>query len=242
MKYTKQQDDFIRSNYATMNLSDIAAAIGKTECAVKHRANRLGCYRINIQQPFTESLDGEMWRDIPGYENLYRVSNYGRVMAEKRCGSDGRLLQSIVLHQNTDSDGYKKVRLTRNGKSTNFAVHRLVALLFVDNPNEHSLVNHIDENPANNHFHNLEWCTAQYNVNYGSRAKKFSEKTRGERHFNAILKEEDVLFIRKHYKPGDSEYGQSAFARRFGVQTGTIESIVRNKSWKYLFKEAHNDY
>lgn len=47
-------------------------------------------------------------------------------------------------------------------------IHRLVALSFIPNPNKYLQVNHKDEYKLNNNVNNLEWCTAKYNINYGS--------------------------------------------------------------------------
>lgn len=234
MKYTEREDDFIKANYKTMSLSDMAKFLNRTEWSIKRRANRIRCYRISPKTIFAGSLDGEEWRDIPGYEKLYKVSNYGRILAERTITSQGRRINQIVMAQDTDKDGYKKVGLRKCGKSKKFFVHRLVATAFIDNENDYPVINHIDGNPANNRFDNLEWCTVKYNVNFGDRAKKYSAKTRGEKHYNSILTEHDVLIIRETYIPGDPNYGQAAIARKYGVSRGTIESIVRNKSWKYL--------
>ena len=57
-----------------------------------------------------------------------------------------------------------------------FSIHRLVAETFIPNPNNYYCVNHKDENPLNNNVKNLEWCSINYNCNYGNRNKKISEK------------------------------------------------------------------
>ena len=59
-------------------------------------------------------------------------------------------------------------------------VHRLVAMAFIDNPNNYAEVNHIDENKCNNHVDNLEWCNRKYNINYGARNEKVSNAISGE--------------------------------------------------------------
>lgn len=212
--------------------------LGKTPCAIKHRANRIGCYKNRLSELFISPLDGEEWRDVVGYEGLYQVSNHGRIRTTRKNGSDGRNLKSVIMRPYTDEDGYKRVTLTRGRNPIQYSVHRLVAIAFIENPHSLPVINHKDCNPSNNHASNLEWCTTQYNVNYGDRAEKYSKKTRGENHYNNILAEEDVLFIRANYIPSDACFGQAALARKYGVTRGTIESIVRNKSWKHLIKEG----
>ena len=71
--------------------------------------------------------------------------------------------------------GYLVVKLSSNGNSYQRKVHRLVGQLFVDNPNNLSCINHIDENKSNNIHTNLEWCNHQYNNTYGNRITKQSE-------------------------------------------------------------------
>ena len=100
----------------------------------------------------------EIWKDCKGYEGLYQVSNLGRVWNVK--------LQRY-LKGSYDKDGYIRVNLTaKNGKAKIERVHRLVALAFLDNPNNYPQVNHKDENKQNNCVSNLEWCDAKYNTTY----------------------------------------------------------------------------
>ena len=74
-----------------------------------------------------------------------------------------------------DNDGYRRVRLNKTGIENDYSIHRLAAIAFIPNPNNYPEVNHKDENPSNNKIDNLEWCTAKYNVNYGTRNKRVSE-------------------------------------------------------------------
>lgn len=100
----------------------------------------------------------EIWKDCKGYEGLYQVSNLGRVWNIKRQN---------YIHGGWDKDGYIRVNLVaKNGKNKTERVHRLVALAFIDNPNNYPVVNHKDENKQNNSVENLEWCTVQYNNIY----------------------------------------------------------------------------
>ena len=117
------------------------------------------------------------WKDIPGYEGLYQVSNIGEVKSlnYKRTG------KSHLLKQAKDRDGYFKVILVKDKKHKNKSVHRLVAETFLDNPGNLPQVNHKDENPGNNLVTNLEWCTAKYNVNYGTRNERAGKAQLGEK-------------------------------------------------------------
>ena len=73
-----------------------------------------------------------------------------------------------LLSLSSDKDGYLKVHLVKNKSRKTYRVHRLVAEAFIPNPDNKPQVNHIDENPSNNEADNLEWMTAQENINYGT--------------------------------------------------------------------------
>ena len=121
----------------------------------------------------------EEWRDIKGYEGKYQVSNLGRVKSLK--DSHGNYREKILSNTPT-KDGYLTVGLYKKGKSKPYKVHRLVAEAFIENTNNHPIINHKDENKQNNRVDNLEWCTYQYNNTYGTRTKRQSEKMKGVNH------------------------------------------------------------
>ena len=101
----------------------------------------------------------EIYKDIPGYEGLYQVSNLGNVYGVKR---------KHQIAKNDNGNGYLYVRLSKNGKVKNHYIHRLVAIAFIPNPTNLPEVNHKDENKQNNTVENLEWCDDIYNTNYGT--------------------------------------------------------------------------
>lgn len=120
---------------------------------------------------YLEQLEIDLeWRDIKGYEGHYRISEYGDVMSLK---GKKKLLRP------GQACGYLKVSLSKNGIIKSYLVHRLVATAFCNNPNKYEEVNHIDENKINNHYSNLEWCNHKYNMNYGTRNTRVSEKMIG---------------------------------------------------------------
>lgn len=125
----------------------------------------------------------EIWKDMVGFEGLYEVSNKGRIRNVEMdiVGGNGaiRHLNSQILSlQNKPCAGKKdryQVNLIKDGKKYMKLVSRIVAEAFIPNPNNYPQVNHIDECPSNNCVENLEWCTAKYNNNYGTRIQRSNE-------------------------------------------------------------------
>ena len=111
-----------------------------------------------------------MRKQIDGYSR-YEIDETGRVF---------NILTGKELHPNKDGTGYVSIELVGdNGKSKRLLLHRLVAKAFIPNEKGLPIINHKDENPENNHFSNLEWCTYKYNINYGTcqeRIRKSKQK------------------------------------------------------------------
>ena len=115
-------------------------------------------------KPFEPIDKTEEWRDVVGFEGKYQVSNKGNVRTFQRDRS--------MLLKLKDWFGYRVVTLWDNKVRKDTKVHRLVAEAFIPNPDNLPIINHKDENPSNNCVENLEWCTQQYNVTYGSAIRK----------------------------------------------------------------------
>lgn len=100
----------------------------------------------------------EVFKDIPGYEDRYRVTSWGRVF---------NVTTSRFMSQYPTKKGYLRVDLyDAKGKRTHLKVHRLVALAFIPNPDDKPQVNHIDGNKQNNSITNLEWVTDMENKHH----------------------------------------------------------------------------
>ena len=127
----------------------------------------------------------EEWRTIviddEVYDN-YEVSNYGNVRSLKyKHKNEIKILQPRV----TD-DGYLKINIYKQGKRKGMSIHRLVALMFIENDDMNKTqVNHIDENKQNNHVLNLEWVTPKENANHGTRPTRISESCKGSKNSSA---------------------------------------------------------
>ena len=162
----------------------------------------------------------EIWKPIKGYESYYEVSSFGRVRSICRVVSNkwgsSTLRKSAILRPYCKK--YPMVVLARDGKTKNCLIHRLVAEAFIPNPNHYPVVNHIDENKANNHVGNLEWCTQKYNINYGTSLKMRGATqsiTRKGRHYSP----------KTEFKPGN--ISPSLLHRVMCVETGVLYDSVK---------------
>lgn len=165
----------------------------------------------------------EVWINIPDYEGLYKCSNYGRIKRtiSNRCVKE-RILKGSV-HR-----GYLMVTLSKNAVHDRRMIHRIVAGLFLHNPEWKPLVNHLDSNPTNNKVENLEWCTQSENIQHSFK----THNRLGENSPMGILKDKQVLEIRTLYASGN--YTETNLADRFNMSRGCINSIVSRKTWTHL--------
>lgn len=114
----------------------------------------------------------EIWKDIPGYEDYYQVSNFGNVKSLDRyvVYKNGTKVfykgKNLTLHKN--KKGYIFIQLHKNNTWKNFSLHVLVAQAFVENPYNLPEVNHKDGNKQNNIDLNLEWVTRQENMQHAA--------------------------------------------------------------------------
>lgn len=149
--------------------------------------DRNNCNLNNLQvgELYIQDIDGN-WKDVIGFEGLYQVSDDGRVRSLPRlkiCGFNGKQImqRGRILKPGHTNDGYAFVNLVNaNGKYKPYYIHRLVAQAFIPNPNNYPIINHKDENPSNNYYKNLEWCTYEYNSNYGTSIERISKALRAK--------------------------------------------------------------
>lgn len=107
----------------------------------------------------------EIWKPIRGYENLYEVSNLGRVKAlERYVQNNGGAQKRHEMILKQSGKFHFGVTLCKDGKTKRKTVHRLVAEAFIPNPENKPVVDHIDTNPKNNRVDNLRWVTIQENA------------------------------------------------------------------------------
>ena len=134
---------------------------------------------IDKELMFTNNIKEE-WKDIKGYENLYQVSNLGRIKNLKT----NKTLKALIK-----KDGYARVNLYKNDEMNSIRIHRIVAETFIENPYNYKVINHKDENKQNNSVENLEWCNIEYNLQYSKNKPVLQYDLKGNfiKEWNSII-------------------------------------------------------
>ena len=178
-----------------------------------------------------QSKNIETWKDITGYEGLYQVSDLGRVKSLSRTiyKVDGttQTFKDKIIKLCLITKGYEGTGLTKKGNRESVKVHRLVAIAFIDNPENKPQVNHIDGNKLNNCATNLEWNTNIENMKHAVESGLF-KNVKGRERLRSILTENEVLEIRS------SNLSSRKLGNVYNVNKSTILSIKNRKTWKHI--------
>ena len=164
----------------------------------------------------------EIWKD---YKERYKVSNFGRVFSKRL---------NKIMKQQTNAYGYNRVCIYEDTKHyKRMLVHRLVAELFIDNPDNLPQVNHKDENKQNNVVSNLEWCTHEYNNTYGTRLERVRDKQINGKKSKPVLQFDLNGNLIKEWKSinecGRNGFNQGAVAACCQGKRKTHKGFI----WKY---------
>jgi hypothetical protein len=124
--------------------------------------------------------DIEKWIEIQKCDG-YMISNFGNI---KSCCTK----KEKIMKLRSNNYGYKIVHFGRKGIKKNFKVHRLVAIMFIPNPDNKAFVDHIDGNHTNNHISNLRWATPRENTHNRSKTLKQTSSTYKGVYFNKKAK------------------------------------------------------
>lgn len=117
----------------------------------------------------------EIWRDIPGYEGLYQVSNLGRIKSLYDGGH--KTHRELIRKPDIRKDGYLQVKLCKNNVAKTYLIHRLVATAFIPNPHNKPYLDHINTIIDDNRVENLRWVTQKENMNNPKTKKNCKENS-----------------------------------------------------------------
>ncbi|VEV88292.1 HNH homing endonuclease [Staphylococcus phage HMGUsa2] len=170
--------------------------------------------------------EGEIWKDIRGYEGLYQVSNFGRVRSLDRVikdkGGDRKQKGRELKGRNTKWS--LSVSLCSKGKCKSFSIHYLVALMFIGERPKGALICHNDGDYKNNRADNIRYDTERENM--------IDMYRQGGKSPIGKLSTEQVLEIKKLLS--SKELSQRKIAEKFNVDPSTISRIASGKNFSWL--------
>lgn len=180
-------------------------------------------------------LEGEVWKVIDhpsiGYYPNYEISNFGRV--KSRRGNKERILKTEKLR------GYLKAHLSCNGKVKNFQVHRLVAIMFLPNPNNFPCVNHKIEGEEGKSMNfvffkpdgsvdlertTIEFCDYKYNSNYGTVILRGKETRKNSDVWKDFVKKRSKQVFQ--YSQSGELINNYSSVKEIERQTGYYSSVI----------------
>ena len=170
----------------------------------------------------------EVWKDIKGYEGLYQISSYGRVKSLISWNGHKYIKKTKIINgweQKPNKNGKysrMKISLRKNKGKNDVMVHRLVAEAFIPNPENKPLINHIDGNPLNNHYTNLEWCTQKENVNHAINTGLYIRK------WDLIKRDELVEML-------NAGWNYDEIAEHYDVAKGTVFNYIKRLKIKRIY-------
>lgn len=175
----------------------------------------------------------EVWKDIPGFEGNYSVSNLGRVRSNFRTVPGNmigirRPVKERILCFRTRSNGYLDLTLRINGKRYSLLVHRLMCETFYGIDPNKTYVNHKDGNKLNNALVNLEWCTPAENNRHA--LDTGLRKQNGSQSSLSKLTEADIPVILELKKT----MSYREIGLMYGVYKTAIFKVCKGESWKHV--------
>ena len=171
-------------------------------------------------------MNNEQWRDIPGYEGFYQVSNIGRVRSVDRAivrpTSRYVVRGRVIKPQRRDKYGHQTVSLWKNNKGKTAQVHALVMLAFVGERPDGMETRHLNGDPTDNRLENLA---------YGTKAENMEDAAKLGRYAAQKLNGELVKEIKARVAAGES---QRSVGKVYGVDHAVIGRICRGTAYKWV--------
>ena len=171
-----------------------------------------------------------IWKDVKDFEGLYEISSHGEVYSH---------ISNKILKLNNQIKGYLAIDLWKNKKRYRRRIHRLVAEVFIPNPENKPEVNHKDCNTSNNNLENLEWVTTAENQIYASKLGRKSHLLGVNGKYNKLHKIVEQLDL---YSDNiiNIYNGTNEAYRKTNINQGNIASCCRGERnhaggyrWRY---------
>ena len=176
----------------------------------------------------------EEWKDVNGYEGMYQISNKGNVRSLDRISYHKRGVSRYKgkpKKKRMSTFGYWMVSFSKENKSKNFYVHKLMGIAFIPNPKNKKFINHKNGIKTDNQLENLEWVTHSENMNHeldtGLRVMP-----KGVKVYNSKLNPEIIISARKEYSRGGITYQE--IADKNGVCKRVMMNAMKGKHWQHV--------
>lgn len=175
----------------------------------------------------------EVWKHVNGFKGVYEVSNLGRVRSKdhvvKTRTNGTRIQYGRVLKGSVSIKGYLRVALSSDCVKFNASVHRLVAISFIQNPENKPQVNHINGVKSDNRVDNLEWCTNSENQIHAVKNKLIKHNL-GDKHHMSKLTNNEVIEARALFN--SKKLKNTELAKKYNVSATAMSNILRKITYK----------
>lgn len=194
----------------------------------------------------------EIWKPIKGYEGYYEASNMGNIRSVDRIilstanilhTEHTQLRKGRLLKQGNGRKGYKLVVLQRDGKKKTFYAHRIIAITFIENPENKPCIDHINGDHTDNRAENLRWCTQKENINNPNTLHKNvatlrNNNANGCKPKNILQLDKETFAVIREIPPKTSFFKDMGYVREY------VTSACRNKNklaygYRWAFKDDY---
>ncbi len=188
---------------------------------------------LHVEGRKLHALQDEKWKVIPGTEEKYMVSNYGRVKSYS-ANSEGKILKLSA------TKGFKTVCIRINGKRKTVLVHKLTAEAFVPKNDGDNMIVHLDWNKGNNYYKNLQWTNREngYKRILGRLHEQNRRNPRKRKVTNSKLGKADIEVLKSMLKRGVK---QKVIAQLFCISEMQVSRIKKGENWGSIKAKGLNN-